>query len=163
MKKRSIENSRVVLSQIMLPDQANFRGTVHGGEIMKLMDHAAYVAAKRHCQRGVGVVTARVDELEFHLPIQIEDIVTLTGELVYVGRSSMEVDVKVFIDDIDNNNFNRKDKLALTAFFTMVALDENNRPVEIPQLDLQTDEERERFELGKQRYLFYKEKRKANK
>ena len=93
------ENNRIVISQVMMPSQANPNGNVHGGEIMKMMDSTAYAAARKYARSNV--VTARVDELEFHQPILIGDLVTCTAEIVFVGHSSMEVTVTVEVEDLD--------------------------------------------------------------
>ena len=77
MKECKMKESRIVISEVMMPSQANPNGNVHGGEIMKLMDSAAYAAAQRYVRSNV--VTARVDELEFHLPIRIGDLVRRHG------------------------------------------------------------------------------------
>jgi acyl-CoA hydrolase len=149
-----MNDNRVVIGQVMMPNQANPNGNVYGGEIMKIMDSAAYAVARRYA-RG-NVVTARVDELEFHLPIHIGDLVTCTAEVVFVGHSSMEVSVSVDVEDLDVDS---KPCRALTSFFTMVALDRNNRPKAVPPLAIDTDEAREAFEAGRRRY----EKHKADK
>src|ERR1035437_9221210 len=93
---------QVIISQIMLPNQANVAGNVHGGEIMKIMDSSAYTAARRYAHTNV--VTARVDELQFHEPILIGDLVICTAEIVFVGHTSMEISVKVEVEDLDDES-----------------------------------------------------------
>ena len=148
------DNKSIIISEVMIPSQANPSGNVHGGEIMKMMDSAAYVAARKYARANV--VTARVDELEFHLPILIGDLVTCTAKIVFVGKSSMEVAVKVEVDDLDQDE---PPKLALSAYFTMVALDRNGRPTNVPALDLSSDEVRSSFDAGRKRYEAYKERK----
>lgn len=138
----------------MQPDQANLAGNVHGGEIMKLMDNAAGIVAFRHARTNV--VTARVDELEFHLPIQIGNLVTCNGQLTFVGNRSMEVLVTVMVEDLLKDE---PAKIALTAFFTMVSTAENGSQSAVPPLELTTDEERNYFEAGRMRYLANRQKR----
>lgn len=138
----------------MLPEQANILGNVHGGEVMKMMDNTAGIVARRH-SRSI-VVTARVDELEFHEPIHIGNLVTCCGRLTFVGKSSMEIKVIVKVEDLTKED---EPKVALTAFFTMVALDENGVPTEVPQLELVTEAERKAFLEGEERYNLYKRKR----
>ena len=135
MKECKMKDSRIVISEVMMPSQANPNGNVHGGEIMKLMDSAAYAAARRYARSNV--VTARVDELEFHLPIRIGDLVVVTADIVYVGHSSMEVAVNVIVEDLDDGG---DPQLGLSAYFTMVALDRNARPKSVPPLTLDTEE-----------------------
>jgi len=154
VEAKPVSYSRTVMSQIVLPEQANPAGNIHGGEIMKMMDNTAYVVARKHCRRNV--VTARVDELEFYQPIFVGQLVTCKGQLVFVGRSSMEVAVRVEVEDLSSD---QPPITALTAFFTMVALDEHGRPVEVPRLILETEEEKRAFEEGKRRYEMYKHKR----
>lgn len=153
MKSKTIAESRSTITTLMLPEHANPSGNVHGGEIMKIMDHCAGITTGRHCRKNT--VTARVDQLEFHLPIHIGNLVTCTGELTFVGRSSMEVSVALYVEDIRKDE---KPRLALTAYFTMVALDNDGRPAVVPPLRLETPEEQALFEAGKVRYQDYKEK-----
>ena len=146
---------KIVISQVMMPNQANPSGNVHGGEIMKLMDSTAYAAARKYSRTNV--VTARVDELEFHLPIMIGDLVTCSAEVVFVGHSSMEIAVEVVVEDLDQECCPQR---ALSAYFTMVALDRNSRPKSVPHLSLDTEEAKRAFEDGKKRYERYKERKK---
>ena len=152
MKK--ISESRSVLSEVMHPSQANPAGTVHGGEIMKMMDTCAGVAAMRHAKTNV--VTARVDELEFHQPIYVGQLVVCEAGLVFTGRTSMEVEVTVKVEDITSDI---PAKIALTAFFTFVALDKDKKPCTVPGLLVETEEEQKAYEEGQKRYLQYKIKK----
>lgn len=147
--------NKIVISEVMMPSQANPNGNVHGGEIMKIMDSAAYAAARKYARSNV--VTARVDELEFHMPILIGDLVTCTAQIVFVGHSSMEVAVTVEVEDLDEEG---RPQRALSAYFTMVALDRNSRPKSVPSLILDTEEARTAFEEGRQRYEAHKERKK---
>jgi len=157
MEGKPVSYSRTIMSRVMLPSEANPSGNVHGGEIMKFMDTTAYVAARKHCRTNV--VTARVDELEFHSPILVGQLVTCKAELVFVGRTSMEVAVRVEVEDL---KYDEPPRTALTAFFTMVSLDENCRPHPVPPLILETEREKELFEEGRRRYEAYKKRRKKN-
>ncbi len=156
MESKPVSYSRTVMSRVMLPSDANSAGNVHGGEIMKFMDTAAYVTAVKHCRTNV--VTARVDELEFYLPILVGQLVTCRTQLVFVGRSSMEVAVKVEVEDL---KLDEPPKTALTAYFTMVALDENCRPCPVPRLELETPEQEALFKEREKIYLANKRKRKG--
>jgi acyl-CoA hydrolase len=151
--QRSSSESKLVISEVMMPSQANVAGNIHGGEIIKLMDSTAYAAARRYARSNV--VTARVDELEFHLPIFIGDLVICSAQVVYAGKSSMEVAVTVEVDDLEYEGR----KKALSAFFTMVSLDKKGRPNMVPELLLDTAEEKIAFEEGKKRYELYKAKK----
>jgi uncharacterized protein (TIGR00369 family) len=151
MTDKSVKHSQVIMSNVMLPQHANQAGNVHGGEIMKLIDSAAGVVAQRHARTNV--VTARVDELEFHRPIRIGNVVTCYGKLTFVGNSSMEVYVNVTVEDV---SIDEPAKTALTAYLTFVSLDENAKPQPVPSLELANEEERRLFKEGEQRYLAYK-------
>ena len=142
----------------MMPSQANPNGNVHGGEIMKIMDSSAYAAARKYARSNV--VTARVDELEFHSPILIGDLVTCTAEIVFVGHSSMEVAVTVEVEDLDQEG---RPQRALSAYFTMVALDRNSRPKSVPPLILDTEDAKRAFEEGRQRYEAHKARKKQQR
>jgi acyl-CoA hydrolase len=151
MDKKTIEYSRTVMSQVMMPNHANPNGNVHGGEIMKMMDNTAYVVARKHASHNV--VTARVDELQFHLPVYVGNLVTCKAKLIFVGKSSMEIFVKIEVEDFDTDE---PPQTALTAFFTMVALDNDQNPVAVPDLKLETKTEKEAFDRGQKRYKSYK-------
>lgn len=142
MEKRT----KLIMSQVMLPSQANVAGNVHGGEIMKLMDTAAGAVARKYAR--CNVVTARVDELQFHRPIFVGALVTLTATVAYVGRTSMEVVVTVDVEDLESDS---EPIQALSAYFTMVALDRNGRPRAVKPLVPETEEEKILYETVKKR------------
>jgi acyl-CoA hydrolase len=151
MEGKTVASSSLTMSTVMQPSHANPAGNVHGGEIMKMMDTTAAAVAQRHARTNV--VTARVDELVFHLPIFVGNLVTCRAFLTYVGRSSMEIMVTVEVEDLYSD---ASKKRALSAFFTMVALNAGGKPMGVAPLELTTDEERQRFEEGRQRYEMYK-------
>jgi acyl-CoA hydrolase len=154
MKAKLIDDSRVIMSDVMMPQHANPAGNVHGGEIMKFMDTAAGVVARRHARTNV--VTARVDELRFLYPTHVGDVVTCYGQLTFVGKSSMEIAVKVTVEDLSKSE---QAKTALTALFTIISLDESGNPQPVPPLEIRTEEERRLFEEGNRRYLAYKQQK----
>ena len=145
--------SKLTMSQVMLPNQANVAGNVHGGEIMKFMDSTAGAVAIKYSRSNV--VTARVDELEFHSPIFVGAMVTCTGVVAYVGKTSMEVAVTVDVEDLESDE---PPKRALSAYFTMVAL-KMGKPKRVPRLEIETEEEERLFQEGKRRHEFYKMKK----
>jgi len=153
MEKTSSE-SELTLGQVMLPTHSNVAGNVFGGEILKIMDAVAYAVGMKHSESNV--VTARIDEIMFHKPIFIGCVIKCTGKVVFTGKSSIEVYITVDVDDIQNRKPSYR---GLSAYFTMVAVDENNKPKLIPQLKLISQEEKIEFENGKDRY----EKRKSIK
>ena len=148
MNFKTVSNSISSISNVMLPSQANPAGNVHGGEIMKLMDTAASVSAMRHCRKNV--VTVRVYELIFHEPIYVGNLVTVNSKLSFVGKTSMETKVEVWVEDLKKENSSR---LAQTAYFTFVALDEHHKPTAVPSLMPQTPMEIELFKEGEERYM----------
>ena len=150
--------TKVVLSAVMMPSHTNPSGNVHGGNIMKIMDSTAYAAARKYARSNV--VTARVDELEFHLPIMIGDLVTCTAQIIFVGKTSMEVAVTVDVEVLEQDTGPQR---ALTAYFTMVALDRNGRPMQVPRLEVHTEEEKAAFAEGQARYELYRERKRQRK
>jgi len=146
MEGRKVEHSATSMSQMIWPDLAGRAGYAHGGEIMKMMDTAAGVVAVRHSHRDS--VTARVEGINFYLPIMVYDLVTVDARLTFVGRSSMDVLVDVWAENIP-----REQKVhALTAYFIMVAVDDQGKPTEVPPLILSSDKDKALWEKGKQRY-----------
>ena len=144
-KAKTSHASRVYLSQLMQPEHANHHGNVHGGWIMKLVDEAGALACMRHAQTRV--VTVAVDSLVFREPIKIGDLVTFTAEVTSTGRTSMEAEVQV----IAENPITGERTHTNTAYLVYVGLDDNNKPISIPQLVVETSEDKARFELAKQR------------
>jgi acyl-CoA hydrolase len=141
----------LTLAQVMMPHQANVAGNVHGGEIMKLMDIAAGSVATKYSKGPA--VTARVDEIQFLLPIFVGAFVSCTARLAYVGRSSMEIIVTVEVEDLEMDT---EPQQALSAFFTMVALDKVGRPKKLSPLELETEEDKRLCEMAATRRAGYK-------
>lgn len=136
---RPVSASRTVLSQIMLPEDANPDGHVHGGTIMKIADTAAGVAAIRHCRSRV--VTARIDGMDFVAPVYVGSLITLKASVNLAGRTSLEVGVRV-----DAENPRSGDVWHVgSAYFVYVSLDEHGRPQPVPPLEPETDDDRRRL------------------
>lgn len=142
---KSVRKSRVTLAQLMQPEHANSLGDVHGGWIMKLMDEAGALACMRHAQKRV--VTMAVDTMTFQEPIRIGDLVTLSAEVSYVGRTSLEARVQVVAEDPITGARTHTN----TAYLVYVALDESGRPSEVPPLLAETPEEERRMQAGQER------------
>ena len=145
---KSVKTSRVTLSQLMQPEHANLRGDVHGGWIMKLVDEAGALAAMRHAQ--CRVVTVAMDQMMFHEPIRIGDLVMLHAELTYVGRTSMEARVEVIAEDPITGAQSHTN----TAYLVYVALDEERKPRPVPSLLPETETEIRRMREGKKRQAY---------
>ncbi len=124
-------------TQVQILTQANMNGyqRLFGGQLMSWMDIVAGVTARRHS--GKNVTTACVDKLEFHKPAHANDTLVITGEIVYAGRTSMEVRVCAYVEELNGTK-----ELTNEARFTMVALDENEKPTPVPGLLLETAEQR---------------------
>jgi len=140
-----MRDSRVTISQVMLPSDANPQGNVHGGIIMKLVDEAGAIVAVRHSR--CNVVTVAVDSMTFLSPIYVGNLVTFTASLSYVGRTSMEVEVLVEAEDPMTGEKTHTN----SAYVVYVALDESGQPHEVPALLAESDEELERMARGKKR------------
>ena len=138
MKKKTIAESKTVLSEVMMPAYANHYGSVHGGTILKLVDEAAFVTATKHARKNV--VVASMDHIDFRHPVRIGDLLTLTASIYHVGRTSMDVEVDIISEKIKEGK-----KLSIgSAYLTMVALNEKGKPSKVPGLILRTKEEIEK-------------------
>ncbi|MDP1545359.1 MAG: acyl-CoA thioesterase [Anaerolineales bacterium] len=137
--------SHISIAQLMQPEHANNHGNVHGGWIMKLVDEAGALACMRHAQRRV--VTVSVDSFVFREPIKIGDLVILTAEVTYAGRTSLEAEVQV----IAENPITGERTHTNTAYLVYVALDDDGKPTSVPMLIAETKEEQQRLEQGKAR------------
>ena len=129
--------SESATTQVQILTQANLNGyqRLFGGQLMSWMDIVAAVTARRHS--GKNVTTACVDKLEFHKPAHANDTLVITGEIVYVGRTSMEVRVRAYVEELNGSK-----ELTNEARFIMVALDENEKPTPVPGLLLENAEQR---------------------
>lgn len=139
---RPVSASRVTISQLMQPDDANILGNVHGGHIMKLVDEAGALACMKHSRQRV--VTVAVDRMTFQHPIRIGDLIIIHSEVSYVGSTSMEAEVSVHAE----NPTSGESWHTNTAYLVYVALDENGKPVRVPPLEPENDFQRKRMEQG---------------
>jgi len=135
---KKVSATRLVLAQVMTPQDANIAGNVHGGNIMKLADTASAVVAIRHS--WCLCVTASVDRFDFHAPVYVGNLITLCASLNHVGRTSMEVGVRVEAEDLRTG----KKTHTNSCYFTMVALGMDGKPTPVPRLLLETEEDRRR-------------------
>ena len=138
MEGKTVKESAVITAQMMTPQDVNMAGNVHGGVIMKLIDAAAGAVAVRHA-RG-NAVTASIDRLDFISPVYPGDMVTCKASLNYVGRTSMEVGVRVETENLRTGEVRHTG----SAYLTFVALDRAGRPIMLPPLILETEEEKRR-------------------
>lgn len=138
-------NKTLSMTVLMTPDKANFTGNVHGGEIMKMLDQVAYACASKYS--GSYVVTLSVDKVLFKTPIRVGEFVTFLANVNYVGRTSMEIGVKVIAEDLRQSSVRHTN----TCYVTMVAIDDYGKPTSVPPLDLENEDDRRRFDEGKAR------------
>ena len=138
MKPKTVQSTSVVMSHMMLPPDANPAGIVHGGVVMKHIDDAAGVVAVRHSAGPA--VTASIDRLDFHHPAFIGNLLTVKAAINLTGRTSMEIGARVETEDPVTGVINH----TASAYLTFVALDENNRPREIPGIIPETNAEKRR-------------------
>ena len=154
MSCKRVKDSQTTLHQLMLLEHANQMGNVHGGVVMKIVDEAGGICAMRHAQRLV--VTVAIDSMTFHSPVHVGDLVAFHASLNWVGRTAMEVGVRV----VAENPVTGERKHTNTAYLVYVALDEDGRPTSVPPLVPESDDERRRWaeaELRQQRRLERKE------
>ncbi len=120
----------------MQPADANFMGNIHGGVIMKLIDEAAGTCAYQFCRTPV--VTAAIDRIDFHYPVQVGNLVTFKANLNFAGRTSVEVGVRVEAEDLDTGVISHTN----SAYLVFVAVDGDGRPIAVPALVPQTEQQR---------------------
>lgn len=142
---KPVSGSKTVMARTMLPSDANPYGNVHGGEIMKLIDGCAGAAATRHA-RG-RVVTAYIDSLSFLAPVYVGHLVTAKASVNHVGKTSMEVGVRVESEDL----LTGKVAHVSSAYLVFVGIDENGKAIALPPLIAETDEEQRRMRAAEQR------------
>jgi uncharacterized protein (TIGR00369 family) len=130
----------LVLTHLMQPADANYLGNIHGGIIMKLIDEAAGACAFRFCRTNI--VTAAIDRIDFHHPVQIGNLVRLLANVNFTGRTSVEVGVRVEAEDLRTGMVTHTN----SAYLVFVALSGSGRPMPVPRLTPQTDEQRLWFE-----------------
>ncbi len=144
-EKRNISETRAVLSRVMLPQDANVAGNVFGGTILKMVDEISFVSATRLARTNI--VTASVDRMDFHSPIHIGDLVTLRSVVNAAWHSSMEVGVRVIAENVRTGEVRHTG----SSYVTVVALDDNGRPTQVPELVLETEEDARRRREANQR------------
>lgn len=145
MKAKSPNESKAELIVRMFPSDANPAGNVFGGEILRQIDLAAGLVAQRHAQANT--VTASIDRVNFLKPVYVGNALIVNARLNYVSRSSMEIEIKVEAEDMTKNTRT----LTGTAFVTAVALDKDGKPTTVPELTLETEEDKRKFAEGKTR------------
>ncbi len=144
-KYKSSKESKVSITELMLPANSNFGGKVHGGYILNLMDQIAFACASKHSRSYC--VTASVNKVDFLNPIEVGELVTLKASINYTGRTSMVVGVRVESENITTG----KKKHCNSSYFTMVAKDINGKSIEVPGLIIEDVQSVRRFARSIQR------------
>ena len=127
------------MTVLMTPDMSNFSGNVHGGTILKFLDQVAYACASRYAGRYV--VTLSVDQVMFRQPIHVGELVTFLAAVNHTGNSSMEVGIKVVAENIQTQEVRH----ANSCFFTMVAVDDQRKPISVTPIQPSTEDEKRRY------------------
>jgi acyl-CoA hydrolase len=133
------QEKNLLMTVLMTPDMANFSGHVHGGSLLKLLDQVAYACAAKYCKSYV--VTAALDQVFFRQQVHVGELVTFMAHINHVGRSSMEIGIKVVAENLRTH----EKRHTTSCYFTMVALDEDGLTLAVPQLTLETEAEKRRF------------------
>ncbi len=145
MDPRPPKKSEALVSELMMPHQVNNHGNVFGGVLLSMVDRAAGVSAMRHSGRPC--VTVSIDKVDFKEPIFTGELVTCKARVNYVGRTSMEIGVRVEAENLLTGTTRHTN----TCLLTFVAIDADHRPVPVPPLKLETEEDQKRFREGKRR------------
>jgi acyl-CoA hydrolase len=142
---KSVRESQHETSEMMMPHHANNLGHVFGGVMLSMMDRTAAVAAFRHCR--LNVVTASIDRVDFREPIHVGDLVVMRASVNYVGKTSMEVGVRVEAEEL----LTGRRRHTNSCYLTFVAVDRNGKPIEVPGLIAETADEKRRMHAAEQR------------
>jgi len=144
-KKKHVQESLVIKNELLLPDDTNPLNNLMGGRLMHWMDIAAAISAMKHCNTNVATVS--VDNISFAKPIELGCIVTLTSQVTRAFNTSMEVYIEVMAENIPKKTKFKSN----SAYFTLVAVDEKGRPVQVPEAVPETQEETTRHERALRR------------
>ncbi len=140
-----LNRSETELTVLVTPEMVNFGGNMHGGELLKILDKVAYICASKYS--GHYSVTLSVDKVTFKQPIKIGELLTLLSAVNFTGRTSMEVGIKVVAEDIHKKIVRHTN----SCYFTMVAVDENGKPAEVPALNPASEKEKRRYNAARAR------------
>jgi acyl-CoA hydrolase len=142
---RTPRDSQHETSELMMPHDANILGHVFGGVLLSMMDKCAAVAAFRHARSAC--VTVSIDRVDFKEPIHVGDLVVMKASVNFVGRTSMEVGVRVEAEELTTGRRRHTN----SCYLTFVAVDRNGRPIDVPPLAAETPDERRRMDAARER------------
>lgn len=158
--ERSVEYSKTTITELMVPMNANFGGKIHGGHILSLIDKVAYACASKFA--GTYCVTLSVDTVNFYEPIEVGELVSFHASVNYVGKTSLNVGIKVVAENFRKGIVRHTN----TCYVTMVAVDEEGKKQEVPKLILENEVDVKRFlkalKRKEQNILIEKENRNSN-
>jgi acyl-CoA hydrolase len=152
-----VRESQHETSELMMPQHANNLGHVFGGVMLSMMDRTAAIAAFRHCR--LNVVTASIDRVDFREPILVGDLVVMKASVNFVGRTSMEVGVRVEAEEL----LTGRRRHTNSCYLTFVAVDRTGKPIEIPDVIPETNDEQRRYQAAQQRRQRRLEEREAER
>lgn len=150
---KRVEDSRTEQTYLVMHRHINGYGRLFGGQLMQWIDEMAGIVSKRHT--GMETTTASIDNLNFKAAAFLNDMVVLIGRITYVGRTSMEVRVDTYVEDLEGMR-----RVINRAYLVMVALDPEGRPRKVPRLAVETESEKAEWESGQKRYLLRQQRRK---
>ena len=142
---KAVESSQTTLTELMIPSYSNFGGKIHGGIILSLMDKVAYVCAAKHSDGYC--ITASIDVVNFLAPVEVGELVSLMASVNYVGTTSMIIGIRVISENLKTH----VTKHTNTSYFTMVAIDDRNKPKKVPGLLLKSQDDIRRFSQAQKR------------
>jgi acyl-CoA hydrolase len=140
MKSKRPSESQTIMTELVLPNDTNTLNNLMGGRLLHLMDIAAAIAAQKHCNRIV--VTASVDNVSFKDPIKLGDVVTIQAKLTRSFNSSMEVRLDVWAENIPSGTRIKSNE----AYYTFVAVDQTGRPIPVPTISPETEDEKKSYD-----------------
>ena len=149
---KKVSESLTEQQYLIRPAHINHYGRLFGGELLKWIDELAGIVAIRHC--GTTVTTAAIDNLQFQAPAYTGEMIVLEGRVTYVGRSSMEIRVDTYREALNGTR-----EMINRAYMDMVAIDCKGQPIEVPDLLLETEEQKKEYEAAKKRKQMRKERR----
>ena len=149
---KKVQDSITEQQYLICPAHINSYGRLFGGQLLKWIDELAGIVAIRHC--GTTVTTAAIDNLRFQAPAFSGDLVVLRGEITYAGRTSMEIRVDTYREALDGSR-----EMINRAYIDMVSIDREGRPMEVPELILETETQQQEHEAAKKRKQLRKQRR----
>ena len=149
---KKVEDSMTEQQYLLCPSHINHYGRLFGGQLLKWIDELAGIVAIRHC--GATVTTAAIDNLQFKAPAYVGDMIVLQGMVTYVGRSSMEIRVDTYREELDGSR-----EMINRAYIDMVCINCKGQPKEVPDLCIETDEQKREYEAAQKRKQIRKQRR----